>query len=78
MRTPDADGHHGGRLTLRAGPLGLPTSLREALADLQEQLDSLRLDLQCVSQASTLELRPKFPTGREGDLLFVSQEPTGL
>lgn len=55
------------RPTLRAGPLGLQTSLTAALADLQEQLDSLRLDLKCVSQASILQLRPKFPTGREGD-----------
>ena len=55
-----------------AGPPGLqtsqlPQSLRAALAELQEQLDSLRLELKCVSQASTLRLRPKFPTGREGE-----------
>lgn len=75
MRTPDADSHMesvGVRPTLRASPLGLHTSLRATLADLQQQLDSVRLDLKCVSQASTLQLRPKFPTGREGDASVCS------
>lgn len=69
MRTPDTDGHHHEclvRPTPRAGPPGLQTALSLALAELQEQLDSLSRDLKCVSQASVQQLRPKFPTGREG------------